>query len=61
MSDPQIPALRRFYWSVRWELWENPSIYLAPLIVAGLVLAGSGISMFGLPARIRSPVPRVRP
>jgi ABC-2 type transport system permease protein len=54
MSDPQIPALRRFYWSVRRELWENPSIYLAPLIVAGLVLAGSGISMFGLPARIRS-------
>jgi ABC-2 type transport system permease protein len=26
------------YWSVRRELWENRSIYLAPLLVAGFVL-----------------------
>jgi ABC-2 type transport system permease protein len=31
-----IPASRRFYWSVRRELWEHRSIYIAPLAVAGL-------------------------
>jgi ABC-2 type transport system permease protein len=33
-----IPASRRFYWSVRRELWENRSLYLAPLAVAALFL-----------------------
>ena len=28
--------IRPFYWSVRRELWENRSLYLAPLIVAGV-------------------------
>jgi len=27
-----------FYWSVRRELWENRSIYIAPLSVAGLIM-----------------------
>ena len=31
---------RPFYWSVRRELWENRSIYIAPLIAAGVVLFG---------------------
>jgi len=34
-----IPGSRRFYWSVRRELWENRSLYLAPLAVAALFLA----------------------
>ena len=34
------PATRTFYWSVRRELWENRSIYIAPLIVAGVELFG---------------------
>lgn len=38
-----------FYWSVRRELWENRSIYLAPLIAAGVVLFGFGITAFSLP------------
>ena len=33
-----IPFSRRFYWSVRRELWENRSLYLAPLAVAALFL-----------------------
>jgi ABC-2 type transport system permease protein len=33
-----IPFSRRFYWSVRRELWENRSLYLVPLTVAGLFL-----------------------
>ena len=31
---------RPFYWSVRRELWENRAIYLAPLVTAGVVIAG---------------------
>ena len=33
------------YWSVQRELWENRSIYLAPLAVAGLILLGFLINM----------------
>jgi ABC-2 type transport system permease protein len=43
-----IPAGRRFYWSVRREIWENGSIYLAPLAVAALMLIGGLISVFHL-------------
>jgi ABC-2 type transport system permease protein len=35
-----ISATQRMYWSVRRELWENRSIYIAPLAVAGVVLLG---------------------
>lgn len=37
-SPVAIPASRRLYWSVRRELWEYRSIYLAPLAVAALFL-----------------------
>jgi ABC-2 type transport system permease protein len=40
-----IPASRRFYWSVRRELWETRSLYLAPLAVAGLFLLAFLISV----------------
>ncbi len=42
------------YWSVRRELWENRSIYLAPAIVAGVVLFASLIGTIGLPGRVRN-------
>src|SRR5215471_19085804 len=42
-----------FYWSVRRELWENRSIYIAPLIVAAIELFGFVISTVGLPERRR--------
>ena len=42
---PSLEAwLRPVYWSVRRELWENPSIYIAPLVAAGLFLIGFAIS-----------------
>lgn len=44
-----IPASQRFYWCVRRELWENRSIYLAPLAVAALFLVGFLISTGSLP------------
>jgi ABC-2 type transport system permease protein len=42
-----------FYWSVRRELWENRSIYVAPILVAVVVLFGFLVSTVGLPERRR--------
>ena len=42
---------RPFYWSVRRELWENRSIYVAPLIVAVVALFGFLVSTIGMPER----------
>ena len=39
-----IPATRLLYWSIRRELWENRSIYLAPLAVAAVALFGFSLS-----------------
>ena len=52
---PAAPsATRPMYWSVRRELWENRSIYLAPLGVAAVFLFGFLISMITLPGRVRA-------
>ncbi|HEY2480614.1 MAG TPA: hypothetical protein VGI30_00260 [Caulobacteraceae bacterium] len=50
---PAAPAAatRPFYWSVRRELWENHSIFIAPLVVAALFLFGFLISAHSLPTR----------
>jgi ABC-2 type transport system permease protein len=42
------------YWSVRRELWESRSIYIAPLVVAAVVLFASLIGTIGLPRRMRA-------
>src|SRR5881398_3595016 len=42
---------RPLYWSARRELWENRSIYIAPLIVAAVVLFGFLVSTIGMPER----------
>ena len=47
-------ATRPFYWSVRRELWENRSIYIAPLAAAGIFLIGFLISLFHLPRQMRA-------
>ena len=49
-----ISPARRMYWSVRRELWENRSIYLAPLAVAAVFLFGFLISLSTLPDRVRA-------
>jgi len=46
-------STRPFYWSVRRELWENRSIYIAPLIVAAVQIFGFAISTIGLAERRR--------
>ena len=47
----QMSVVRPLYWSVKRELWENRSIYIAPLIVAAVVLFGFLVSTGGLPER----------
>ncbi len=54
VSAEKIAPIRPLYWSVKRELWENRSIYIAPLIVGGLVLFGFIISAIGLPQRRRA-------
>src|SRR6266498_3473520 len=46
-------ATQPFYWSVWRELWENRSIYVAPLIVAAVQVFGFAISTIGLAERRR--------
>jgi ABC-2 type transport system permease protein len=45
---------RPVYWSIRRELWENRSLYVAPLLVAGIFLFGFMISLIRLPQRIHA-------
>src|SRR5437870_5292636 len=47
-------ATQPFYWSVWRELWENRSIYIAPLIVAAVQVFAFAISMIGLAERRRA-------
>ena len=54
VAPAAAPAPRPFYWSVRRELWENRSIYLAPLAIAAVFLLGFLISLAHLPAKIRA-------
>lgn len=50
----EISPARRLFWSVRRELWENRSIYLAPLAVAAVFLVGFFIGLIRLPDRMRA-------
>jgi ABC-2 type transport system permease protein len=53
ISSAPVARTRPFYWSVRRELWENRSIYIAPLIVAAVVLSGLLIAAMHLPHDLR--------
>jgi ABC-2 type transport system permease protein len=44
---------RPFYWSLRRELWESRSLYVAPLAIAVFVFFGYVVSAIGLPDRRR--------
>lgn len=43
-----FPAVRRLYWSVRREFWENRYIYVAPVAVTAGFLFAFSISIFHL-------------
>jgi ABC-2 type transport system permease protein len=45
---------RKFYWSVRRELWEHRAIVWGPLLVAGIVVIGFLYRSFGFAGRFRA-------
>jgi ABC-2 type transport system permease protein len=51
-SQPPTPAAllaaRSLYWSIRREIWENRSIYIAPLAAATLFLLGFAVNLLSL-------------
>jgi ABC-2 type transport system permease protein len=53
LAASKFSATRPFYWSVRRELWENRSVYIAPLAAAALFLIGFLISLIHLPQQMR--------
>jgi len=54
IAPAAMSATRPMYWSVRRELWENRSIYIAPLVATAVMLFGFLISLIGLPHRMRA-------
>jgi ABC-2 type transport system permease protein len=55
---PQLSATQPLLWSVRRELWENRSIYIAPLAVAVVVLFGFLIATIGRAMSTHDPAQR---
>jgi len=54
VAPAMVSATSPMYWSVRRELWEHRSIFIAPLAVASVFLLGFAISAVRLPARMRA-------
>ncbi len=53
IASAALVPTRPFYWSVRRELWENRSIYLAPLGVAGFAVVALVIHGVTMPSHLR--------
>jgi ABC-2 type transport system permease protein len=53
ITPAALSPTRPMYWSIRRELWENRSIYIAPLAVAAVYLLGFAISVIWLPQNMR--------
>lgn len=49
-----VSTTRPLYWSVRRELWEHPSLYIAPLAAGAVFLIGFLLNLFRLPNRMRT-------
>ena len=54
-SDAKMPASRVIYWAVVRELWESPSIYVAPAAVATVFLIGVAIASGFVPHHMAPP------
>jgi ABC-2 type transport system permease protein len=48
LASAALSPTRPLYWSIRRELWENRSIYIAPLGVAAVGLLGFLIGLMGV-------------
>ncbi|MGH9523429.1 MAG: ABC transporter permease [Terriglobales bacterium] len=53
-TQPISAVRRRFYWSVRRELWENRYVYIAPLVAGAVFLLGFVISLLDLIPSMRA-------
>jgi ABC-2 type transport system permease protein len=49
-----LSALQPFFWSVKRELWENRSIYIAPATAGALFLFGFLINMLAMRRRVHA-------
>lgn len=49
-----VSPMSRLYWTVRREVWENRSIYVAPLAASAVFLLGFFIGLIHLPDRMRA-------
>jgi ABC-2 type transport system permease protein len=54
LAPAALSATRPIYWSVRRELWESRSIFIAPLAAAAVYLVGFLLSLIHLPQRMRA-------
>jgi len=54
IAPAMMRATRPFYWSLRRELWENRSLYIAPLAAAGVFLIGFLVSSGHLARTMRA-------
>ena len=45
----EMPTIQTFQWSVRRELWEIRSIYIAPLAAAGVAMLGYLVGLLAAP------------
>ncbi len=57
IAPAAVSPIQTFYWSVRRELWEYRSIYIAPLIAAAVILLGYFINMVFLRHRMHRMTP----
>jgi ABC-2 type transport system permease protein len=59
VASVPAPVTHPLYWSVRRELWENRSIYIAPLVAAAIFLLGYLINLIkvrrGISAAVLDP------
>jgi ABC-2 type transport system permease protein len=52
-NTPAAPSsVRALYWSIRREIWENRSIYIAPLAAAAVFLFGFAINLVRMRSHI---------
>jgi ABC-2 type transport system permease protein len=53
IAPAAMSQTRPLYWSVRRELWENRSLYIAPVVFAAVYLVGYLISLTWMPQGMR--------
>jgi ABC-2 type transport system permease protein len=54
IAPPLSSPTRPMYWSIRREIWENRSIYAAPVVIACILLFGFLVGTITLPHRMRA-------